>query len=201
MSRLRLGRKLLFLLCLFYILLQYYISQQVFDSTSSQNLFVDSNKQTKESFLQKVCSKYSLEHQSAGSIWRAHQSQIFTALQHPQDLEYRHANWTRELLQLLTPSVLNKSLRTIPTKVPLSIRQKLGGWTTDSKTTPRPIKILVFGGSIVEGSGCNRSPALIAGRAKLCATRLTASVVPRVNTISRRLAALMNPWILSRAPS
>jgi hypothetical protein len=45
------------------------------------------------------------------------------------------------------------------------------------------------------------SPAASRGRPQLCATRLIASVVPRVNTISSARAALRKRCTVARAPS
>jgi hypothetical protein len=100
---------------------------------------------------------------TAASVWQRHKEAILQALIHPRDVDRIHTNWTRQLLDLLTPTVLEKSLRSSPTNI-----QSLQGIYTKlcnrlrrhpNNAAAPPVKIFVFGGSIVEGSGCNRSPS------------------------------------------
>jgi hypothetical protein len=111
-----------------------------------------------------ICSRFR-RGTSAATAWRQLGPQLLEALHHPRDTRGLHTNWTQDLLELLTPHVLEYTLKGYPNigilrpligKLSQRIRLLLLEFA--SATTPPPFKIIIFGGSIVEGTGCMRSP-------------------------------------------
>lgn len=96
-------------------------------------------------------------------IWKTLQPTILEGLRHPRDTLNVHANWTQDLLQhLLTPHVLEYSIKGMPhPSVLRPIVTKLVERLRYPRTRPQPegpIKIVVFGGSVVEGVQCRNPP-------------------------------------------
>jgi hypothetical protein len=94
---------------------------------------------------------------TAASLWRNNLDRILNATLHPEDIHKRHTGWTQQLLQLLSPTVLQKGIRSTPNFEALErFYTKLHQRMIDP--TAPPLKIFVFGGSIVEGVGCDVLP-------------------------------------------
>jgi hypothetical protein len=101
-----------------------------------------------------VCSNIPLG-VTADSLWRKHLNDIYEASIHPRDVNRIHAKWTKSLLQLMAPSMLNRGIRATPGYTSLErIYDKLYQRMVNA-SAPK-LKIFVFGGSIVEGIGCDR---------------------------------------------
>eukprot|EP00980_Cylindrotheca_fusiformis_P027248 scaffold19531_cov106-Cylindrotheca_fusiformis.AAC.3 len=107
-----------------------------------------------------ICQKLlkGREASTAASFWLSFESQILEALVHPQDTEHLQKPWIEELLRFLTPFKLKKAMlpHTDP-NILKSLLRKLQTRLHDPSKYPK-IKVLVFGGSIVEGSGCDIPP-------------------------------------------
>jgi hypothetical protein len=148
LCRVALGLSLLFVFLQYRILVLHYNNE-----TSNAKPNSDTSGTSRDSICSKIPSG-----STAASIWKSHKPQIFEALKHPRDVNGLHHNWTKQLLELLTPTILQKSLKSQPHHAlfrPLAT--KLLQRIRHPESSP-PLKILVFGGSIVEGSGCERSP-------------------------------------------
>ena len=97
---------------------------------------------------------------SVESIWKQQFEAIYQASIHPDDSNRVHANWTKQLLTILHPSILKRSIRLLPNNYPTMERMFTQVYhqlnRNDGTRETTPIKIFVFGGSIVEGIGCDR---------------------------------------------
>lgn len=162
--------RLVLILLLCFILLQYRLLQMFirehdqgqdnhFRQISSQHIKVFTDNDGNDNNPQWLCTQFP-RGIVAASVWKRYQERLLEGLIHPRDAaEKIHFNWTRQLLELLTPTVLDKSLKSFPSSSSLKIiYKKLHARIHNPHKNP-PLKIFVFGGSVVEGSGCNRSPA------------------------------------------
>lgn len=106
---------------------------------------------------QQVCHKFQ-NGTTTATIWEQMKPQLHRALQHVRDPNALHGNWTRQLLDLLTPSQLAKAVRAQPdVRFVRQLLLKLARRMHNPDQSP-PLKFLVFGGSVVEGTGCRRPP-------------------------------------------
>lgn len=100
----------------------------------------------------------------AVDLWHRGQRHIIQALRHPRDAQGIHSNWTTELLNLLSPHVLEYAIKGFPSRDTLRplfniLSQRFEDTSTvSSLESSTLLKIVVLGGSIVEGTGCTRSP-------------------------------------------
>ena len=94
---------------------------------------------------------------SASSIWQNRLEEILNASIHPEDTSRYHEPWIRTLLfDLFHPHLLQQGLRVVPHLEPLQpLVTKILLRIEDPSSNP-PLKILVFGGSTAEGTGCHR---------------------------------------------
>ncbi len=104
-----------------------------------------------------ICSRFP-RGTSAAMAWDQLRPQLLQALHHPRDSQGIHKNWTQDLFDLLSPHVLEYSIKGFPDRetsqsLIAKISQRL-----KSSSFSSPLKIVVFGGSVVEGTGCVRSP-------------------------------------------
>ena len=122
--------------------------------------------------------------EGVAKLWKSLQPIILQGLRHgvkeEEDGGGDGEDWIKELLErVLTPHVLEYSIKGMPhTSILKSMAAKLARrirhlssntTTTTTTSTPHsipegPLKILVFGGSVVEGTGCDRRPSSIPGR-------------------------------------
>ena len=92
--------------------------------------------------------------------WTSHFDDILDASQHEQDSNYAYRNWTRSLLASLTPNMLQQGIRSRPSPHSLQhIIERVYNRIQDPSIHP-PLQILVVGGSVTRGHGCNESPLL-----------------------------------------
>ena len=163
LSQRHIGRVVLVLLILF-LWLQYRLIQIHFQPLQERDSLSSNNRTTKR---HPICAKIP-SGVSATSIWKRHQSVLLDALIHPRDVDGFHRHQTKQLLELITPSLLTKSLRSFPAmnhptldKLFTKLHEKmlhsfLSGKSASTSEAPPPVKIFVFGGSVVEGNGCSR---------------------------------------------
>lgn len=87
--------------------------------------------------------------------WKSLLPILLEGLIHPRDTHQMHRNWTRDLLEdLLTPHVLEYAIQSQPSSGMLlqALTARHGGRASS------PLQMAVLGGSVVEGTGCLRSP-------------------------------------------
>jgi hypothetical protein len=91
-------------------------------------------------------------------LWLSYKDQLLQGLMHPQDEQHWHKPWIDELLTFLTPLQLKQAVlpHTDPS-ILRSLQTKLQNRSTNPTKYPK-VKVFVFGGSIVEGSGCGKLP-------------------------------------------
>jgi hypothetical protein len=111
----------------------------------------------------------------AGALWTNHLDSILQASQHPLDTNYTMKEYTHNLLLDLSPSLLQRSLLSRPR--PKHVERILN--TVEKRRrypdTAPPLKILVLGGSVTEGVGCEQS-GKIKGRSCNWSVRLESFV-------------------------
>jgi hypothetical protein len=102
---------------------------------------------------------------SAMAVWNQHGPQILDATRVPNDKKWQFHDFTAQLLQIISPR-LPRSVKTVPydwrpveqamtvaweryqyLQLPLSERRKV-------TNPPRPLKVLVMGGSLLVGTNC-----------------------------------------------
>jgi hypothetical protein len=98
------------------------------------------------------------ETSTTASVWLSYKDQLLNGLIHPQDEQHWHKPWIDDLLTFLTPLQLKQTV--LPHTDPSILRSlqiKLQNRLTNPTIYPK-VKVFVFGGSIVEGSGCDTLP-------------------------------------------
>lgn len=100
---------------------------------------------------------------SVSHLWTGHFDDILKASQHPNDPNYLHRDWMRSLLASVTPSMLQKGLRTRPSSPALKRVLKLVQQRMMDPQSTSPLKIAVVGGSVTQGGGCNTPPVTVEG--------------------------------------
>ena len=137
--------------------------------TSSSSSSSSSSKSVQQPLADDWICSQSPRGFSPAVAWQKLHSQglLLQALHHPRDGQNVHTNWTADLLNLLTPHILQYSIKGYPQRdilrsvvAKLSLRSKSLVETNGNRDLSHipPLKIVVFGGSIVEGTGCMRSP-------------------------------------------
>ena len=122
-----------------------------------------------------VCRSLPLSMPSAETIWMENIGSIFEKSRHPRDHpEWDFKNFMSALLNTLPPSLLRKSVKTLPS--PDSMRKVIDivqrrkefferGGDKDDPRAPQKLKVLVMGGSVTQGVWCINNPEnLKAGR-------------------------------------
>jgi hypothetical protein len=100
---------------------------------------------------------------TSSSMWRAHLRGILEASIHPMDEGHVHQNWTKQLLDVVTPELMERALRTQPSYKDIDRIMRIIDEKMNNPTAP-PLHVAVFGGSVTEGSGCENFPPEIKKR-------------------------------------
>jgi hypothetical protein len=87
---------------------------------------------------------------TASSIWRAHFHDIFEASILHIDKDRVHQNWTKQLLELVTPEFMARALRTSPSYKDTERIMRIIDEKMTNSSAP-PLHVGVFGGSVTEG--------------------------------------------------
>jgi hypothetical protein len=87
---------------------------------------------------------------TASSIWRAHFHDILEASIHPMDEGRVHQNWTKQLLELVTPEFMARALRASPSYKDIDRIMSIIDEKMNNSSAP-PLHVGVFGGSVTEG--------------------------------------------------
>jgi hypothetical protein len=121
-------------------------------SSSSQSTRAAYSHSTKKSVCQKIG-----DGRTSASKWRAHLHGILEASIHPFDEGRIHQNWTKELLDLVTPELMERALRTQPSYKDINRIIRIVDKRLHNSSAP-PLHVGVFGGSVTVGSGCEILP-------------------------------------------
>lgn len=146
--------------------------------SSSKNLLPTGHKPQSNYLRQDdeiICSRFPTG-ASTAAIWKQLRPTLLQSLHHPKDQRNIHGSWTADLVDLLGSHVLQQSVKGYPEMEILStvvtkLSRRLQNFVQHEKDynssfqLAPPLKIVVFGGSIVEGTGCMKSP--IPGGGKL----------------------------------
>jgi hypothetical protein len=127
-------------------------------SSSSQSARVTYS--TKKSVCQKIG-----DGRTAASTWRAHLHGILEASIHPFDEGRVHQNWTKELLEAVTPELMERALRTQPSYKDIDRIIRIIDKRLHNSSAP-PLHVGVFGGSVTIGSGCETLPKELKNKVK-----------------------------------
>jgi hypothetical protein len=101
-----------------------------------------------------ICSLLPKEGATASSLWNRHLEEILQASIHPLDKKKVHFDWTQQLLKLLTPTLLQEGFRAPPQPHDMKhILQKVHRKILNASEPA--LQIVVFGGSVVQGRGCD----------------------------------------------
>jgi hypothetical protein len=120
---------------------------------------------------QSICENLSHGSLTASALWQSHLTDLLQASKHPADFEWMHQLWTKALLDFVHPSMLAKGIRGIPSvrdvqKVLRIIDQRKFSLykkaLNESHEVTPPLYVLVFGGSVPEGTGCDTIPKEVA---------------------------------------
>jgi hypothetical protein len=104
-----------------------------------------------------LCRNLGAGGQTASSIWRKNIHDILEASIHPKDEGRIHQNWTKQLLDLVTPELMERALRTSPSYSDMDHIVRIIDERLHNSSAP-PLHVGVFGGSVTEGSGCDVIP-------------------------------------------
>jgi len=116
----------------------------------------------REEFLEQLSKEASLNlcaylprRSTAKEIWMNFIGAVLASSKHPDDSKFIHEEWTKQLLSELSPSLLAKTLHSVPpgesTQRILDIIQRK---LKNPETAP-PLRIAVVGGNFAEGEGCD----------------------------------------------
>lgn len=151
-------RYLILVLFLFFVLIQATLIRLLGQQTATvhSNPFIRKQDDSKHEILcRNLLSNQ--PYASAMSLWRLHENRILQGLIHPQDSHRLHEEWTSDLLEFLTPLLAYSWKPHTNAHTLKRLKVKLENRLRSPDRYPT-IKVLVFGGSIVEGSGCDRVP-------------------------------------------
>lgn len=96
-----------------------------------------------------VCRKLGAG-RTASSIWRAHFHDILEASILHIDEGRIHQNWTKQLLEFVTPEFMARALRTSPSYKDIDRIMRIIDEKMNNSSAP-PLNVGVFGGSVTEG--------------------------------------------------
>jgi lysophospholipase L1-like esterase len=143
-----------------------------------------------------VCQKLPYPAPSATSLWHQHINSILQATQLPNDPRFKFHDFTAQVLQIISPR-LPRSVKSLPYDW-ASVEQVLTiGWERYQylqlpksqqaavDTPPRPVKILLMGGSLIVGTHC---------RKLLSELNLSFRLPNRDCTWSNRMGKFLNAW-------
>ena len=129
----------------------------------------NSNKTEENPNIHSICQKLSYPTPSALALWKQHIPQILKSSQLlPNDGNFQFHDFTAQLLQIITPR-LPRSVKTISQESKSIEKAMTVAWErfqymkllsneekAKIKNPPRPLKILVMGGSLLVGTNCRR---------------------------------------------
>lgn len=129
----------------------------------------NSNKTEENPNLHSICQKLSYPTPSALAVWKQHIPQILKSSQLlPYDGNFQFHDFTAQLLQIITPR-LPRSVKTISQESKSIEKAMTVAWerfqymklsneerAKIKNPPPRPLKILVMGGSLLVGVNCRR---------------------------------------------
>jgi hypothetical protein len=121
-------------------------------SSAAQNARAKASPSTKKS----VCRIVG-DGRTASSTWRAHLHGLLEASIHPMDEGRVHQNWTKELLDVVTPELMERALRTQSSYKDIDRIIRIIDKRLHNSSSP-PLHVGVFGGSVTVGSGCEVLP-------------------------------------------
>ena len=121
------------------------------------------NDYSKTSHVQALCTGLQGRGLSASALWYQHLDQIANAMIHPSDTNKTHSTWIKKLIRFLSPSLMRQASKGLQElKESTLLFEKLGAHYNregrHASKKPSPIKIMIFGGSVIEGSGCSFIP-------------------------------------------
>jgi lysophospholipase L1-like esterase len=145
-----------------------------------------------------VCQKLPYPTPSATSLWHQHINSILEATKLPNDKRFKFHDFTAQVLQIISPR-LPRSVKSLPydwasVEEALTIGWERYQYLQLSKsqqaavhTPPRPVKILLMGGSLLVGTNCRKllSELNLGGPIRL---------PKRDCTWSNRLGQFLNAW-------
>ena len=88
---------------------------------------------------------------TASSIWRSRFHEILEASILHIDKDRVHQNWTKQLLELVTPEFMARALRTSPSYNDIERIMRIIDEKMNNSSAP-PLHVGVFGGSVTEGT-------------------------------------------------
>ena len=97
---------------------------------------------------------------SASSLWMDHLDDILEASRHPKDVKFEQKDFVHRLLLDLRPSLLQTGL---VSRMKHSEVERIVNILRTRKNNPKapPLQILVMGGSVTEGVGCEQSKEIL----------------------------------------
>ena len=126
-----------------------------------------------------VCDLLPAPFPSAASLWSSHLERIHEASRHESDPEYKHHDFVALLLHYMTGTRLERSIDTIPMDFGhvgrvLEVgyrrwsyfRGRPGADASKDPDAPRPLHVLVMGGSVAAGVVCHFNPSYQGGTGK-----------------------------------
>ena len=122
-----------------------------------------------------LCQQLPIPIPTATALWHSYLSKILQATRLPNDRKYQFHDFTAELLHIISPR-LPRSIKSLPHDwsslenaldvawnryqylqlSPAERRQRYPTDTTATTPPPRPLKILVMGGSLLVGTNCRK---------------------------------------------
>jgi hypothetical protein len=116
-------------------------------SSSSQN--TRGKDSPPDSTKKSLCQRLG-DGRTASSTWSAHLRGILQASIHPMDVGRVHKNWTKQLLDFVTPELMERALRTQPSYKDIDRIIQIIDKRLHNSSSP-PLHVGVFGGSVTEG--------------------------------------------------
>jgi len=106
-----------------------------------------------------LCHRLTADGKTISSLWLEALPRILNACMHPDDLRQIHRPWIQQLLKIVTPQFLERSL--LVRLGEKNIRRVIGiiELRLQNATKHPPLLVAVYGGSVAEGTGCNKIPA------------------------------------------
>ena len=119
-----------------------------------------------------LCASISQGSLTASSLWKAHYDTLVTGSKHPLDRAGRHQAWQRALLDLVSPNLLQHALVNSPSHddlqriINIIDRRRAAMYQKfhlklKHVDMPPMLQVVVFGGSVPEGTGCADLPSEI----------------------------------------
>jgi len=97
---------------------------------------------------------------SASSLWMDNRQTIIdaTAMHHPKDPHHVHKRWIEELFDTLSPTYMEGALSVFPQTTDLNLITSVLDTVMQNANASRPLEVLVLGGSVPQGRGCEVLP-------------------------------------------